>query len=307
MKMNNVLDFHADDFGISKNSCNDIFSLINDGCLNSISILPNMEHFEYGVNLLNQLSDEQMTHLNISVHLNFMEGKCCSNKDLIPDLVDEKGFFTVSWKKLFIWNYNPLKKKKIINQLKTEIDAQCRKCVDSGIYKSKKLRFDSHQHPHMIPIFQKALFSVIQEYKKIGIETEFVRNSRDILSSYIFHLNLYKTFSLVNIIKCLILNFFSHSLKRKLKKNNLSDQYLSGVFFSGNMDYERLSVILPSYAKKAEKKNLSMEVLFHPGTVLESEITTEFVKPDFNIFHLSTGRKIEFDSVKIFKEKGWIR
>lgn len=305
--MNKVLDFHADDFGISKNSCDDIFSLLREGCLNSISILPNMENFDYGVDLLRQLTVEQRNNLNISVHLNFMEGKCCSAKESIPDLVDEKGFFTVSWKKLFIWNYNPLKKKKIIHQLKTEIDAQCRKCIDSGIYENRNLRFDSHQHPHMIPIFQCALFSVIEEYKKNGIETEFVRNSRDILSSYIFHFKLYKTFSLVNIVKCLILNFYSHSLKRKLKKNNLPDQYLSGVFFSGNMDYDRLSVILPSYTSKAERKKLSMEVLFHPGSVLESEISSEFVKPDFNIFHLSNGRKIEFESVKTFKEKGWIK
>ena len=63
------------------------------------------------------------------------------------------------------------------------------------------------------------------------------------------------------------------------------------------MDSERLEKVLPYYCKKPLAQGRKIEILFHPGSVLESEITEEFVKPDFNDFHLSQGRKIEYNGI----------
>ena len=50
--------------------------------------------------------------------------------------------------------------------------------------------------------------------------------------------------------------------------------------------------------KKAEKKNRTVELLFHPGTMLKNELTDEFTKSGFNDFHLSENRMIEYSTLQ---------
>lgn len=294
------IDLHADDFGITKNSTDDIISLIKMNALNSISILPNMTAFEYAQNQLIEiqktLSEEKK--IKISVHLNFMEGHCCADPQLIPDLIDSKGYFKISWGKLFIWNYIPWKNSKIKKQLKEEILAQTKKCIDSGVSNPSALRFDSHQHTHMIPIVYKALFSAIDDLQADSCKIEYIRNTEDPIFPYLKNIKLWKTYSPTNILKCLILNYYSFFFRHKIKKLNIIPSYLFGVFFSGNMDFSRISKILPNYERLIRNKERTIELLFHPGSVKENEITEEFVKKGFVNFHLSNGRKIEFDALK---------
>lgn len=296
----NIFDFHADDFGISENSCNDIIKLIDEKKLNSISLLPNMKSFDYAVNLLKQRKDTVSSWLDISVHINFMEGHCCSDESQITSLVDEKGFFKISWGKLFIYNYIPFLRRKIKQQLQTEIIAQTQKCLDSGIIKNNILRFDSHQHTHMIPLVFEALLASVKYFKQQGYKTEFIRNTQDPITPYFKAKTLTDSYNKINIIKCLILNFYSINVRVSLKKLNLPVYYLCGVFFSGHMDFSRLEKVLPFYIKKSSSKNRKIELLFHPGSVKEEEISEEFVKPDSNSFHLSENRKIEYDSIEQF-------
>ena len=295
MDNDKMIDFHADDFGISENSCNDINDLIEKGYLDSISVLPNMSSFAYAVKLFNE--GKYRDRIDVTIHLNFLEGHCCANIEEIPDLVDEKGFFRISWGSLFKWNYNCLIRKKIQKQLVSEILAQTRKCIDSGIVSKENLRFDGHQHTQMIPIVFESLIDACEILKKEGCIITFIRNSQDSIGPYLRVKAIRKSFEKVNLIKCLILNFYSHRIEIKLKKNDIPIYGLCGVFFSGKMDFNRLNMVLPSIAKKAERKNQKIEVLFHPGTVLQSEISEEFVKKDFNIFHTSPNRKIEYKSI----------
>ena len=297
-----LFDFHADDYGISRNSCNDIIFLAENKMIDSLSILPNMNTFPYAIDLLKKLDNSVSDNLKITVHLNFMEGHCCADQKSIPNLVDEKGFFKISWGKLFIYNYIPFIRRKIKKQLYTEITAQTQKCIDSGILNNKLLRFDGHQHTQMIPIVFDALLQSIKYFEQLGIKTEYIRNTQDPIAPYYKNKDIRNTFNKINIIKCLILNFYSIRIRKILKKMQLPVNYLCGVFFSGNMDFERLSKILPFYTTKPERENRIIEILFHPGTVMQQEITEEFVKPDFNIFHLSEGRKIEFSAIEKFNK-----
>lgn len=301
-KNKQILDFHADDYGISKNSCDDILKLISEGLLDSISILPNMSTFEYAVQKLKALNtnDGQKTPL-ITIHINLMEGHCCAPVESVPDLVDDNGYFKISWGTLFKWNYNPFIKKRIKNQLISEITAQTEKCISAGIVSKDNLRFDSHQHTHMIPLVFDSLLEACNNFNSQGYKTTFIRNTQDPIFFYYSSTrnkkSIRKTFEKINIIKCLILNHYSISVQKALKKLTLPAPYLCGVFFSGHMDSDRLENVLQYYCSKAENQNRTIEILFHPGTVLESEISEEFVKPDFNIFHLSQGRKIEYNSI----------
>lgn len=301
-EIKNILDFHADDYGISKNSCDDILKLLSHGCLDSISVLPNMNTFEYAAGKLRQFNDDNLDKIpHVTVHLNFLEGHCCAPAEDVSDLVDENGYFKINWGNLFKWNYSPLKRSKIKRQLVAEIKAQTKKCIDAGIVMPDNLRFDGHQHTHMIPLVFHALLEVCDDFEMNGCKTTFIRNTEDALYPYYKSARkacgLRKTFNKVNIVKCLILNHYSHFVRKELQKRNLPVPYLCGVFFSGHMDSERLLKVLPSYCRKPLAEKREVELLFHPGTVLDSEITDEFVKPDFNLFHTSSERKTEYDSV----------
>ena len=55
---------------------------------------------------------------------------------------------------------------------------------------------------------------------------------------------------------------------------------------SGHMDEERVRKLLPSMVKKAEKKGRILEILFHPGRVLEEEISEEFSQKEVQSYFM---------------------
>lgn len=289
-KLNNILDIHADDYALSPKSDDDIIELCKLGKLNSISIIPNLIVFNSSVEKFLAAKKDFNNEIKVSVHLNVMEGKCCySNPNEISHLVNSEGYFTTSWGKLFIANYIPFFRKIIKNELKKELNAQIECCIKSKIINPDLIRIDSHQHPHMIPIFYNAIFEVINE-KKYSVD--YIRNTCDPISFY----KKNKTDSFSNIIKCIILNHYSKRLSIKLKKIILPDSYLCGVYFSGKMD-NRIIKSIPVFLKKAEEKNRIVELLFHPGLMLKDELNDDFTKEGFNNFHLSKNRHIEYETV----------
>lgn len=288
-----IFDFHADDYAVSLSSSQDIRNLEEKGVLDSISIIPNMNAFESAAPMLKSFPQA----IKRSVHLNFMEGKSCLDKGEIPDLVDNDSCFKVSWGSLLLASFNPIKRGRIKRQLADEIAAQVEKCITSGLVDPRALRLDSHQHTHMIPLVQDALFDAVDILETQGEKVVFVRNTEDPISLYFHSMDTLKGFSFSNMLKCIILNSFSLRLKRKLKERGLPIEYLCGVFYSGHMDEKRLDKVLPFFEKLAIKKNRRVEVLFHPGSVKKEEITPEFTKPGFVQFHLSNNRHIEFDAL----------
>ena len=287
------MDFHADDYALSPNSDRDIDYLLDKGFISSISIIPNMSRFDQASVSLKSLPVD----IEKSVHLNFMEGKSCLEKERIPDLVDEDSCFKVSWGSLLCSSFNPAKRRRIRRQLSLEIVAQVEKCICAGVVDPYALRLDSHQHTHMIPVVQDALFDAATILEVHGRKIVFVRNAEEPLLLYFKTRGGLAGFSFINMIKCLILNLFSLSLRRRLKKRSLPIAYLCGVFYSGHMDMERLKKVLPEFQHLVKSQNCRAEILFHPGTVLESEISAEFTKPDFVQFHVSENRQVEFESI----------
>lgn len=291
-KLNSILDIHADDFALSPKSDADIIELCRLGKLNSISVIPNLTVFNHSVENFTIAKKELSSNIKVSVHLNVMEGKCSySNPSELPHLVNQEGYFNTSWGKLFIQNFIPFVRNKIKKEITKEIIAQIDVCIKAGIVDPKAIRIDSHQHPHMIPLFYEAIFDAIdqKEYK-----VEYIRNTIDPISFYKNN----KTDSIANIIKCILLNHFSKKLSRKLKQRNLPDSYLFGVYFSGKMD-ERIIKTIPVFLKKAEKNHRIVELLFHPGLMTKEELNDDFTKVGFNEFHLSPNRHIEYETVRL--------
>lgn len=288
-----LFDFHADDFAVSASASRDIISLGKKGAVDSISIIPNMSAFGSSAPLLKEFPQG----VKRSVHLNFMEGKSCMAREEVPDLVDENGFFKVSWGSLLLSGLNPAKRGRIKEQLSAEIVAQVEKCIEAGLADPLALRLDSHQHTHMIPVVQDALFEAVSRLERKGRRVEFIRNTEDPIFLYFHSIGTLKGFSFANMIKCMILNFFSFRLRKELEERNLPAGYLCGVFYSGHMDEVRLGAVLPLFEKLALKKGRRVEVLFHPGSVKREELTGEFTKPGFVQFHLSKNRYMEFNAL----------
>ena len=59
---------------------------------------------------------------------------------------------------------------------------------------------------------------------------------------------------------------------------------------------DRIIPFIPVFEKKSENTNHICELLFHPGHMLEAELTQEFTKTGFIEFHLSSNRKIEYST-----------
>ena len=288
-----LFDFHADDFSVSLSASQDISRLGEKGAIDSISIIPNMSAFTRSASLLKSFPPE----VKRSIHLNFMEGRSCLPKEKVSELVDDRGCFKISWGSLLLSCFKRSKRVTLKTQLAEEIVAQVEKCIATGVVDPEALRLDSHQHTHMIPLVQEALFEAIDRLEEQGRKVVFVRNTQDLLSIYFGTKGGLKEFSFANMLKCLILNWFSIALRRRLKERNLPIGYLCGVFYSGHMDDERLKKVLPAFEKLAIKKKCKVEVLFHPGSVKKEEITPEFNKPGFVNFHLSKNRHIEFNTL----------
>lgn len=289
------MDIHADDYGLTMQTSIDIMEGVKAKKLNSISIMPNTTCFdtarEYFFKNINR------EHMPLcSVHLNFMEGYCAAEKEKLNYLVDKEGLFTISWGKLIKYNYFPFVRNKVKKQLKTEIKAQIDKTTQAyGLLEDgKKLRVDSHQHTHMIPLVMEALLEVIEEER---YPIEYIRISKEPWIVYIKQLKLIPTYRVINLIKVMVLNWYSHKDEKLLRKQSLSSMLLSGVFLSGKMDAKRMKILLPHLEKYAQKKKLPLEVLFHPGSALKEEIGKEFNHPDANEFYLSPNRKIEYKAM----------
>lgn len=281
------IDLHADDFALSLHSSEDILSLLHDGVLDSISIMPNMSVFDAMVAKYKALAPTFPRQVMVSIHLNFMEGHAVAPMESVLPLVDERGFFRLSWGDLFFSH-----DKAVREALTREIIAQIERVKSTGIL-GDSLRIDSHQHTHMTAIVFAALQDAIKEK---GYKVNFIRLAEEPLMPFFFHPGLYRTYPPLNLIKQWLLYYRSLCMKGKLRRLGLSPSLLWGLVLSGDMD-SRVMKIYPDMKKKT-KSGRNLEILFHPGSALPAEIGEEFVKPGFVAFHLSPSRHAENVSVR---------
>ena len=289
-----IIDVHIDDYAISVNASSTILELMRQNKVNSISIIPNFECFSQCMNMLNQyLSTPTVKKIKIAIHLNFMEGKSCAADNSVMNLVDEKGCLSASWGSLLLASFNPFIYKKIKKQLKQEIRCQIRQ-VTGSLPDSYRIRLDSHQHTHVIPIVFKALREVIEEDE---LMIEYIRIPKEPLFLFLKHPKLYKTYSLVNLLKNIILNVLGSFAEKSNRKWDIEYTVMWGILMSGSMDQARVVSLFHDFQHFALSKKRDLEILFHSGVVLPTEITSEYSKQGFIQFHLSENRKKEWETV----------
>lgn len=301
------IDIHADDYALTVNTSRDMLDCMLRGKLDSISIVPNMSCYKECMELFCKAVPELPFVPKMSVHLDFVEGHCLAGARQVPLLVKEgSDLMGLSWGGLFALSYIPWKRREAKKQLKREIKAQIERVQETvnhivnlaeeqGIAcKQKKIRIDSHQHAHMIPVVWEALTEVIEEER---YEVEYIRNSKELLGAFLSEVSLWKTYRPVNFVKNRLLALFSSRADRYAKAHDLEPMYLWGLVMSGSMDYGRVVRLYPKIAAKARQDNRVLEILFHPGLTLPEEVSEEIGEEAARDFYLREDRHVEMDAV----------
>lgn len=283
----NRIDYHADDYGLSVHNSKRILELIESGKLDSISIISNMGCFDDCMELLNEKWASFSKKPLISIHINLIDGYCLSKPGEI---------IHGSWGNLFIRSLLPgTQRTQLRNSLKEEIKCQIL-AVNNSLSELSELRLDSHVHTHMIPVVFDAMLEAVNELD-FSDKLTFVRNSKEPLLMFLTTKGIANTFPMVNAIKNIILNLLSLRVSRKLRRLNLPKAMLWGLIMSGQMDNERVKKLSPSMQSYASKRDNYLEILCHPGLVLESEIRPEYGKADLS-FVLSSNRDVEYQMIQ---------
>ena len=293
------MDIHADDYALTINTSEEILSLMREGVLDSISIVPNNDCYDTCLEMLRAAIPELPFLPKMSVHLNLVEGHSLSSGD--------DSLITSTWKSLFIDSFNPFARKRAKDRIREEISAQISRtwndiqgciiqasahnitCSQAG------LRIDSHQHTHMIPIVWDALTECLNEADQ---KVEYIRNSKEPLMPFISHASLWSTYRPVNIIKNRILNTFSHRPDRYDRLEGHKPMYLWGLVMSGKMDKDRIEKLYPSMVEKAQNDGRELEILFHPGRMTKDELCQEIPVSSAEEFYLSSNRDTEKGGVR---------
>ncbi len=224
--MKDKIFIHADDYGYSKNISQDILSCIDDGIVNSVSVMihANIEDFE-------NIKKRELK--NISLHINL------TSLNLSEQYVNYKILNNLSFSKLFFAN------KKLQKICKSEIHNQI--SMFKEIFGNEVISIDGHHHIQVIPWIFKFLRN--EEFHiQLRIPNEKV---------IIYSLKLLKNITFWrNLIAVKILKILS------LGKNKYRAKNFAGLLYSGIYNEK----ILLKHIKKLSKSGLPFEITFHPGS-----------------------------------------
>lgn len=283
----------ADDYGLDDLSSVHIQECIDRGALQRVSVFPNFGDVD-----LQKIRSSK--NIQISLHLNLVEGTCMANADEIDLIAYKTGIFKHSF--IGLLKTSVLHKRKFEEQIYKEIRAQVQFWKEN-LPKDLPFCIDSHQHTHMIPGIFKMLLRVLHDE---NIEVKHMRIPSEPLLPFICTPSLYLTYKPVNLIKQWLLKFLWQINKTKIKREDIPYSYFFGILFSGKMDEKRVRKILPHYIKIAEKSPKPIEVLFHPGYHNAHVHDSNDPNITFTHFYLSPNRKTEYDSVLSLSERSVI-
>lgn len=228
---------NADDFGLSEHHNIAVLKGYTAGVLTSASLMVNSEEFQSAVNdVISNCSG-----LDIAIHLNIMEGKALTN---CPLLTDKDGFFNKNY--LYLIQHN----KNLKKQIEDEFRAQIEKALSCGV---KIKRLDSHVHTHAIPELFKITCKLAKEYNIEYVRTQFEK-------PYLIFPECCSIKFLINLVKVMLLNFFTLINRKTLKEYNLkTNDYIIGVCYTGMMSSKTVLKGIKKY------KNKSVEIVIHPS------------------------------------------
>lgn len=283
---------HADDYGLSKGITDAILACIDEGIIDSLSIIPNGHAFDYAI-----AEWKKRPHVRLAVHLNLAEGTPMDSRISSGHLVNAKGrffhsFFTLWLRYLCAF---PRTKAMMRQQVRDECAAQLR-AVAHALGRDARIYVDSHQHFHMIPFVFEALLSLREKlpirYVRIPEEPFFfVWNGPRSLKNY----------AGPNLVKHWLINFLICTLRYKTRLRNKGIEYCThfiGVLFTGNMNAKVLAHML----RKTKGGAGVVEYLFHPGKAARGETHLWDDYPKLRRYYYAEGRDRERRELTIAAE-----
>ena len=291
-----TIDFHADDFGLFMGQSERIIHCHTEGVLSGISVLTNGDSLQECLSLIRPIANE----LLIAVHLNFLQGRSLSPLRDVDLLTDKNGIFNISFGKLLMISYTP-SRKRYKQQLKTEIRAQIAALQPFLREYDKRLRLDGHAHWHMIPVVYDALMEVIREDE---LDVEYIRFPSEPTMIMLKNLIKILPFHPVNIIKTFVLQLLADRNRRKYRAEliNLEQRLFTGVLLSGYFSYEKTAALLPDLRAAAKASGRGVELLAHPGFVLEKGDINKITNRQDAAFFTDQARQAEAEMLKSIKD-----
>ena len=263
-----------------------------EGALNSTSIMINSSDLEDSLKLLEGLD------LRTSLHFNIAEGKAVTPHEQLQFLAHE-GVFCRSFEAVVFHYYlgNKEKKRLIKQEIKRELHNQIHLYMDK--LNTKQINLDSHQHYHTIPFVVDILLELQRE---LQLEITYVRVPKEPFFIDLSSWKNLKNYFGLNIIKHLLLNFFSKRMMQKLQKNGIVyNDACVGVLFTGDVT---LNSVKKAFAKIEDAK--IVELLFHPG-YLSAKESSERKDDKFKHFYTAQGRKHEMGVLLLDQFQNFIK
>ena len=289
-----MTEFHADDYGLFLEQSERILACFEHGVLNGTSIISNGSELDACLQLLPEKG------MQLSVHLNLMQGRCLAPVEEVPLLADGKGQFRVTFAQLLFSGFTG-KRESYKQQIKAEYRAQIRKLLPLFRQTGQELRIDGHAHWHVVPVAFDALMEVICED---NLPVAYIRLPDEPLRLYLRHLVQMMPFPGINIIKVLLLKLLVSRDRRKWKEKlqQIEQKLFLGVMLSGCFDYRRMKTILPAAESMAAEKGIGLEILAHPGSVKLKENLAKVTNQDDYRFFTSPAREEEGKAFLMLKQ-----
>ena len=277
---------HADDFGLCDEATERIVDTVENGCLNSTSIMCNMPGFENAVRAYDSIRDS----VRLCVHINLVEGTPSATSSDIAPLRDGNGEFRYSFFNL--WRAFATRSREDRAALRTavraEVDNQLTRFVDA-FGADHPVRVDSHMHFHMIPF----VFDVILELRD-KYDIEFIRNPYEL--KY-WSKEDSKNYVGSNPAKNILLNRLARrKISESDKQGITSNAYFIGVLATGRMTHTSVEAALKRLS--AKQATGSIDILFHPGGVSGSSDVHWTSRQMFKEYYASPNRRMEADLLK---------
>ncbi len=235
MKTSKKIIFTADDFGMQESYNKAIFEAYTQGFLTSTCICANGGAYNSAVTEFLP----KMSGIDLGVHLNIIEGKSLTQS---PLLTDKNGNFRHGFVSLLLNSFS----RNFMAHLEIEMRSQIEKVLKDC---KKVTHINSHIHSHAIPNIFNLCVKLAKEYN-----IPYIRTQMEIPYS------AGRAPKLINLLKIAVLNFFT--LKNRSCREILTNDYLIGVGFTGEMEQE---AILKGVERLKNRSGI-FEILIHPDS-----------------------------------------
>ena len=291
-----MTEFHADDYGLFLEQSKRILECYEHGVLNGTSIISNGPELNECLRVLPEKG------MQLSVHLNLMQGQCLAPASDVSLLTDARGQFHVSFSKLLFSGFTG-KRETYKQQIKAEYRAQIRKLLPLFKQTGQAIRIDGHAHWHVVPVAFDALMEVIGED---NLPVAYIRLPDEPMTLYLRSLFRLMPFPVINIVKVLLLKILVSRDQRKWKEclQQMEQKLFLGVMLSGHFDYRRMKTLAPAAESLAAGKGIGLEILAHPGSVRLEKNLEEVTNQDDYHFFTSPAREEEGKAFLMMKGKG---